>query len=120
MTFQDKGFEGVEVETPLGTFRAGHDTGWTDDHEFRAVRRLVRRRMGFFRHVWTALVVLGLLLIADVAAGWDGWSLWVALIWGIVLALHFLNVFVFDSLLGREAEGRMIERELRKRHSSGH
>jgi hypothetical protein len=121
MTIQDdEGFEGVEFETPLGSFRAGREgRAWESDPEYRSVRKRVRRRIGFFRHVWMALVVLGLLLIVDLATGWDGWSLWVALIWGIVLALHFLNVFVFDSLLGREAERKMIERELRKRHSSG-
>ena len=39
--------------------------------------------------------------------------------WGIILFLHFLNVFVFDAVIGREAERRMIERELRKRQGSG-
>lgn len=121
MTTHDAGFEGVEFDTPLGSFRAGRDQGaWDDDREYKAVRRSVRRRLGFFRHVWMATVVVGLLAIADVATGWDGWSLVVGLIWGIVLALHFLNVFVFDALLGREAERRMIERELRKRQGSGH
>ena len=119
MTIQDdEGFEGVEVETPLGTFRAGRG-GRDADHEYRSVRRHVRRRMGFFRHIWMAACVLGLLAIIDVVTGWDGWSLWVAVIWGIILALHFLNVFIFDSLLGREAEGRMVERELRKRQGRG-
>jgi len=44
---------------------------------------------------------------------------WVALVWGVVLALHFLNVFVFDVILGREAEQRMVERELRRRRRGG-
>ena len=121
MTFQDEGFEGVEVETPVGVFRAGRGRGeWNADDDYKAVRRSVRRRMGFFRHVWTAVSVLGLLLIIDIITGPDEfWVQWVALVWGIVLALHFLNSFVFDAVLGREAERRMIERELRKRKGSG-
>ena len=122
MTFQDEeGFEGVEVETPVGTFRAGRGgANWAGEDDFRSVRKYVRRRISFYRLVWMALCVFGLVLVIDVATGWDGWSLWVGAIMGILIALRFLNVFVFDSLLGREAERRMIEAELRKRESRGH
>jgi hypothetical protein len=80
----------------------------------------VRRRIGFYRLVWLALWAFGLVLIVDVATGWDGWSLWVGAVLGILLALRFLTLFVFDSLLGREAERRMIEAELRKREGRRH
>lgn len=119
MTIQDdEGFEGVEVETPVGTFRAGRGRGaWEAEDDFRSVRKYVRRRIGFYRLVWMALCVVGLVMAIDFATGWDGWSLVVGAIIGIIVALRFLNVFVFDSLLGREAERRMIENELRKRES---
>jgi hypothetical protein len=123
LTIQDdEGFEGVEFDTPLGSFRAGRGSGrWaSEDDDYRAARRTVRKRMGFFKHLSTYVSVLALLLILDIVTGPDGfWVQWVALIWGIVLALHFLNVFVFDTVLGREAEREMIERELRKRKGSG-
>jgi len=122
MTFQDdESWDGVEVETPVGTFRAGRGRGnWSEEDEFRSVRKTVRRRLAFYRLVWLALCVVGVVLIIDLATGWDGWSLWVSAIVGIIIALRFLNVFVFDSLLGREAERRMIETELRKREGRGH
>ncbi|HVP04052.1 MAG TPA: 2TM domain-containing protein [Dehalococcoidia bacterium] len=122
MTIQDdEGFEGVEVETPVGTFRAGRGrSGWAGEDDFRSVRQYVRRRIGFYRLVWLALWAFGLVLIVDVATGWDGWSLWVGAVLGILLALRFLTLFVFDSLLGREAERRMIEAELRKREGRRH
>ena len=61
-----------------------------------------------------------MLLVIDIVTGPDEfWVQWVALVWGIILALHFLNVWVFDSVLGREAEKRMIEHELRKRQGGG-
>lgn len=121
MTFQDdESWDGVEVETPVGTFRAGRGRGgWSEEDEFRSVRKYVRRRIGFYRLLWLALCVFGIVLVVDVATGWDGWSLWVGAIVGIIIALRFLNVFVFDSLLGREAERRMMESELRKRESRG-
>ena len=57
-----------------------------------------------------------LLLVIDIATGpSDFWVQWVALIWGLILLVHFLNVFAFDALLGRDAEKRMLERELKRR-----
>jgi len=118
----DEGFEGVEFDTPIGSFRAGRGRMAYDaaGEEYRRARRLVRRKMGFFRHLTTAISVLLLLLVVDIATGpGEFWVQWVALVWGIILFLHFLNVFVFDAVIGREAERRMIERELRKRQGSG-
>jgi hypothetical protein len=90
------------------------------DEEYRRARRRVRRVMGFYRHVTTYVSVLLVLLALDIVTGPDDfWVQWVALVWGIILALHFLNVFAWDSILGREAERRMIEKELRKREGGG-
>jgi 2TM domain len=121
MTTQE-GFEGVEMETPLGTFRAGRGgSHWADgDHDFRAIRRRVRRRMAFFRMLFTYVFVLGILAVAELVGGWHSRFLFVvAAVWGLFIALRFLSIFIFDSLIGREAERRMIESELRKRESRG-
>lgn len=118
----DEGFEGVEFNTPVASFRAGRGRGWNGegDELYAAARRRVRRKMAFYRHLSTFVtVVLGLLVI-DIVTGVDEfWVHWVALIWGIILAVHFLNVFVFDGLLGRDAGRRMIEQELQKRGKGG-
>ncbi len=118
MTIQDdEGFEGVEFETPVGSFRAGRSH---EDDEYRVARRAVRRRMGFFRHLSTYVTVIAGLLVIDIVTGPEEfWVQWVALVWGVILGVHLVNVFLFDSLLGREAERRMIERELRKRDGGG-
>ncbi len=119
----DEGFEGVEFHTPVGSFRAGRGYGAPADEadeEYRRARRRVRRVMGFYRHLSTFVTVLLVLLVIDILDGTDGFFVqWVALIWGIILGLHFLNVWVFDAVLGREAERRMIERELRKSRGGG-
>ncbi len=117
----DEGFEGVEFHTPVGSFRAGRGGAWDDegDEGYRHARRRVRRLMAFYRHLSTFVtVILGLLVIDIVTGPEEFWVHWVALVWGIILAAHFLNVFVFDQLLGREAERRMIDRELQKRQGS--
>ncbi|HEV8575131.1 MAG TPA: 2TM domain-containing protein [Dehalococcoidia bacterium] len=117
----DEGFEGVEFHTPVASFRAGRGGAWADDgdEDYRRARRRVRRLMGFYRHLSTFVtVILGLLVIDIVTGPEDFWVHWVALVWGIILAVHFLNVFIFDQLLGGDAEKRMIDRELQKRQGS--
>ncbi len=121
MTVQDdEGFEGVEFDTPIGSFRAGRGRDrWEEDDDTRAARKIVRRRMGLYRHLSTYVSVLALLLVLDIVTGPDEfWVQWVALVWGIFLAVHFLQVYVFDTVLGRDAERRMIEQEVRKRKGS--
>jgi hypothetical protein len=113
----DERFEGIEVETPVGSFRAGKGGRMDpEDEDYLKARRKVRRVMGFYRHLTTFVTVILVLLAIDVATGTDSFFVqWVALVWGIILALHFLNVWVFESIVGTDAERRMIEHELRKR-----
>ncbi len=123
MTIQDdEGFDGVEFDPPIGSFRAGRgrDSRWAKaDPEFRAIRWRVRRRMQFFRMVFTFACVLAVLGAIDWATGGGWWIQWLALVMGVLVLLRFLSIFVFDGLIGREAERRMIESELRKRESRG-
>ena len=127
MTIEDdEGFEGVEFNTPVGSFRAGrggrggwHDGPDVEDDDYRRARKRVRRIMAFYRHLTTYITVILLLLFLDIITGpKDFWTHWVAIIWGIFLLMHFLNVFAFEHLLGRDAERRMIERELERRRGS--
>lgn len=116
----DEGFEGVEFQTPIGSFRAGRGrgSGGPDDADagYWSARRRVRRVFGFYRHLATSASIILVILAFDLLSNpGEFFVQWVALVLGVVLALHFLNVFVFDALLGREAEQRMIDREVRRR-----
>jgi hypothetical protein len=87
--------------------------------DYYEVRHRVRRRLRFFRHLFTYVLLNGLFVLLDWSTGGDGsgvnWAQWVALIWGIFLAWEFVSTFVGPALWGRDVEERMIERELRKR-----
>ena len=122
MTIQDdEGFDGVEFDTPIGSFRAGGAAA----HAGPATTRVPldpaaqsAEAHGVLPHA--AHLRLGArLALIDWATGGGWWVQWVALIGGVVVALRFLSIFVFDSLIGREAERRMIESELRKRETAG-
>ena len=56
-------------------------------------RRLKRRKMGFYSHWWSYLIVnIGLLLINNFTPG-PWWFQWSVLGWGIGLAFHFRATF---------------------------
>jgi len=94
----------------------------SDYFEYREVRRSVRKRLRFFRHAFTYLALNGLFVLIDWQTGGAGsgvnWSQWVALVWGIFLAMEFLRGFLGPSLWGRDVEERWVQRELRRRRGT--
>ena len=86
--------------------------------DYWSVRRKVRRRLRFIRHLFTYLVLTGLFVLLDWRTGGPGgginWSQWVAIIWGIFLGWEFISAFLAPVLWGREMEERLIQRELRR------
>ena len=87
----------------------------SEPHEIRQIRIEVRRRLNFYRNVFTYVVVVGILAIIDWLTGGDWWVAWVAGIWGAFLLLEFLRDFVGPLVWGRNVEERMVEREVQKR-----
>jgi fatty acid desaturase len=113
-------FEGIDINGPWGGVRIGSGRmrgrgGFGGDPEYRAVRRRIRRRLDFYRHVATYVVVVGGLALVNWATGGSWWVAWVAGIWGALLALQFVSTFVSPLLWGREVEERMVRRELERR-----
>ncbi len=121
----DDEFEGVEVNSPFGGVRIGRggvQVGlgeWDDDADDMRVRRRVRRKLNFYRNVMFFVVIVGALALIDLATGGGWWVQWVAIIWGGILALQFLNTFIAPNVWGRAVEDRMVEREMERRRS-GH
>ena len=83
--------------------------------EIRQIRNDVRRRLNFYRHVFTYMVVVSILAIIDWLTGGDWWVGWVAGIWGAFLILDFLRDFVGPLLWGRNVEDRIVKREMKRR-----
>jgi len=83
--------------------------------EVTQIRRKVRQKLNFYRHVFTYVVVVSILAIIDWLTGGDWWVPWVAGIWGAFLLLDFLRDFVGPLLWGRNVEDRIVEREVKKR-----
>jgi len=90
--------------------------------EYWSVRRRVRRRLRFMRHLVTYLALNGVFVLLDWGTGGEGsginWAQWVALVWGVFLGWELISTYLAPQLWGREAEERMIERELRRRRGT--
>ena len=118
----DEPFDGIDIDSPLGRIRLGRGRGGDfrfkvgrGDDAYKAARRRVRRRLGFYRHLTTYLALNLIFLAFDGLTGGGFWVQWVAGIWGVFLVWNFLSAFMFPNLWGPEAERRMIERELKRR-----
>jgi hypothetical protein len=86
-----------------------------DDETYRLVRRRVRSRLRFLRHAFFFVLLNLAFFLIDLATGGGFWVQWVALIWGIFLAVQFFSAFVAPRLWGPDVERRLIEAELRRR-----
>src|ERR1043166_9624199 len=78
------------------------------DPDVQRVRYEVRR---FRQHFVTYVAVIGVLFLVNLLTGgfWFGhwWFFWIALIWGVILALEAAHLFGDD--IGREWEDRMVD-----------
>jgi len=89
------------------------------DPDVQRARHEVRR---FRQHFITYVAVIGVLFVINaLTGGWYGywWFFWVALIWGVILALEAAHLF--GENIGREWEDRMVEQVVtrRRRQATG-
>jgi fatty acid desaturase len=114
----DDEFEGIDINGPWGGVRIGsgryrdRDGG---DVELGRIRRRVRQRLDFYRHLMTFAVIVGGLALLNWFTSDYWWVLWVAGIWGALLVMQFVGAFVSPMLWGREVEERMVRREVERR-----
>ena len=128
--------EEVEIDLPFFRFYAGSrgvrialldderviDMEWDDSEEYRRVRRIIRSRLRFVRHLFTYLALNGFFVLIDWQTGGPGsgisWSIWVVAIWGVFIAWEFVANFIAPWLWGRDMEKRLIRRELGRRQAA--
>jgi len=55
--------------------------------------RLKRRKVGFYSHLWSYLIVNSVLLLINNFTPGPWWFQWSVLGWGIGLAFHFKSIF---------------------------
>ena len=120
-------FEGIDINGPWGGIRIGSggtrwgDDDWgDDDRDVRRIRRRVRQKLDLYKNVAVFAIVVGGLFLIDLTWGDNWWVQWVAIIWGGILGLQFFGAFIAPAIWGRDAEERMVRREVERQRGRVH
>ena len=83
-----------------------------EQQEFKKARirqaRLKQRKMAFYSHLWSYLIITAVLLLINIITPGPWWFQWAVLGWGIGLAFHFKAIFF--------PHGKRFEKAIRSRH----
>ncbi|WP_025899104.1 2TM domain-containing protein [Sneathiella glossodoripedis] len=84
----------------------------SEEEEFKAARRKVRKLRHFYSHLSTYAVVITFLHIINLLTSSYYWAIWPALGWGFGLAMHAIGTFQWAPFLGPEWEERQVQKLL--------
>jgi hypothetical protein len=86
-----------------------------EDKKHEQARKIAKNKVSFIRHAVTYLIVMAALaVINNVTSGGYQWWLWPALGWGIGVAFHFADAFLFKGMSLKRLEDELTKRELEK------
>lgn len=84
------------------------------DEQLKKARERAESKAGFFVHFLIYLFVNAVLAIVNMLSDTgELWFMWITLMWGIGIGIHFLSVFVFNSFLENYTEAE-IKKELER------
>jgi hypothetical protein len=82
----------------------------TDEQLFKAARKRVARKMGFYTHLTVFVLVNALMMLLNLRHGGFQWHVFPLFGWGIGLAVH--GILTLLSLGGHGLHQRMLASEL--------
>jgi len=86
-----------------------------EDERYEKAKKRVEEIKSFYTHLFVYIVVnLGLFLLDVLTSPGKLWFYWVLIGWGIGLAIHGLNVFGAQKLLGEDWEEKKIKEIMEK------
>ncbi|AVR45453.1 hypothetical protein C7S20_09315 [Christiangramia fulva] len=89
---------------------------------YENARRRTREKKRLFRHFVIFLIGAVLLIVLNEVIGWQqdfqilgyDWFVWAVLLWALILIIHFFNVFIVNSFMGKEWEAKETDRLVKK------
>lgn len=83
-------------------------------------RALQKKRL--FQHFVIFLIGAVFLIILNVVIGYQenfkplgyNWFVWAVLLWTLIFLVHFFNVFIVNSFMGKDWEARQVDRLVKK------
>ncbi|HEV3234381.1 MAG TPA: 2TM domain-containing protein [Candidatus Dormibacteraeota bacterium] len=90
------------------------------DDAYRRARRRVHQLRGFYSNLFMYVVIVAFLAVLNLLTDRSYiWVAWVALAWGLGIALHGYSVFVTHGPLGRDWEERKIRELMEREQGAG-
>ena len=86
-----------------------------DDKKLEQARKIAKGKVSFIRHGITYLIVMAALVVINnvTGPGYQWWR-WPAIGWGIGVAFHFADAFLFKGMSPKRLEDELTKRELEK------
>ncbi len=91
-----------------------------ENKQYERAKKRVEDIKSFYTHLFVYIAVnAGLFLLDIVTSPGSLWFFWVLIGWGIGLAIHGLNVFGIDKILGKDWEEKKIKEIMEKERKEG-
>ncbi|HZW78696.1 MAG TPA: 2TM domain-containing protein [Flavobacteriaceae bacterium] len=84
--------------------------------QYEYARRRIKQKKNLLRHfiIFIAGAIVFIVLDAFLNVGHkqlgENWYVWAILIWLFIFLVHILNVFIFNTFMGKEWEDRQLEK----------
>ena len=87
----------------------------SEENLYSLAEKRVDEKIGFYRHLYSFIVVNVILLIINILFfKGEWWFYWVTFFWGIGLVSHFIKIFIVFDKFNEKHRENMIEKEMEK------
>ncbi|MUP44410.1 2TM domain-containing protein [Gramella sp. BOM4] len=89
---------------------------------YENARKRAREKKRLFQHFVFFLIGSVFLIVLNVVLGYkeefkplgQNWFVWIVLLWALIFLIHFFNVFIVNSFMGKEWEAKEKDRLIKK------
>ncbi|WP_300437782.1 2TM domain-containing protein [Christiangramia sp.] len=89
---------------------------------YENARKRAKQKKRLFQHFVVFLIGAVFLIVLNVVIGYQenfkplgyNWFVWAVLLWTLLFLIHFFNVFIVNSFMGKEWENKQIDKLVKK------
>ncbi|GAA4314777.1 hypothetical protein GCM10023115_27880 [Pontixanthobacter gangjinensis] len=89
---------------------------------YENARRRAKQKKRLFQHFVFFLIGSVFLIVLNVVIGYkedvkpfgQNWFVWIVLLWALIFIVHFFNVYIVNSFMGRDWEAKEIDKLVKK------
>ncbi len=89
---------------------------------YENARKRAKQKKRLFQHFVVFLIGAVFLIVLNVIIGYQedfkplgyNWFVWAVLLWTLIFLVHFFNVLIINSLMGKDWEARQVDRLVKK------